>query len=104
MIPNKEIIEKDKFITSILFQCECGGHHYLEVSYDKDKRTNRIVNGIWFAFVSTPRSFWSLLKEWWKNDRGVWVRDIELSDDDVLALRDRLTEYLEFKKNEKRDN
>ena len=79
---------------SLLFECNCGGYHYLEVWYEHFNDKIIFGNGLWLNYVNRPVGFWMLLKWWWKEDR-LYNGDIILSHSDIVALRDKLNKYLD---------
>ena len=74
----------------LLIECECRNNHWLEVYIDED-------GDLWMSLIDRPNSICEVLRWWW-TQRKVWWSEIDLSDTDIEALRDKLTEYLEKKK------
>lgn len=74
----------------LLIRCRCGSDHFLEV-YDENYFDD---GGLWLHVIDRPQSMWEAMKRWWRQRSILWA-DIGLSREDVVALRDKLTEWLE---------
>jgi len=89
MMPNKlaENCVKD----SVLFECECGGNHYLEVSLIQENNPEDSM--LFISLIDRPIGMLNYLKSTWKRGRS-YISEIQLNDDDIRALRNKLDEYL----------
>ena len=83
----------DSTFGSLLFRCKCGGHD-LELFFD-DKD-----NEYWMNVTVNGASLWQALKWWWKY-RQLWTTDVELTKEDMVALRDALIKHTEYEKSDK---
>lgn len=109
MQPNKLTEEEKKGLggphDALLFECQCHGYHYLQLSnwFDDEefeKNPDWFNKGIWndqwgevsMVFVDQPTTFWQMLKTWWKH-RNWYTNDIILSPDDIKVLISKLKEY-----------
>jgi len=72
---------------TILFECQCHGQHFLEVSRFNDEEE------LFFTFLDYPCSLWSAIKWWWTR-RKVWTSELELSIEDCKALKEALTKHI----------
>lgn len=64
--------------TNLTFvDCVCGAHHHVQI----DKWEDEII----LAMVSSPRSLWDCLKEWWHH-RHVYTMDVVLDRPKILQL------------------
>jgi hypothetical protein len=88
---------------AVLFECDCGGYHYLEVFYEKFEEKIMFGAGLWFNYLDHGVSLLRVLKSWWK-DRVYWHSEVLLSPDDVKAMHEKLGKYLEeYEKSKKVD-
>lgn len=92
MMPNRQ--DKDR-AKNIVFQCEAGCNDYLRFYFNEDDKADFVWANV--SVCCGKFSFWKLLWFWWQKKDMHWV-DISLSREDVTAMRDRLTEWLEKEK------
>lgn len=88
MMPN--ITDKNK----ILFTCECGGEHTLEITYEDFNGEVSFGSGMWVNVFDKPVSLWYTVRNWWR-DRKYWQSEMLLTPDDVKAMHKKLGQYLE---------
>ena len=92
MRPNIDQKFEDIGVETILFECECNGSHYLEVSHDKSDSEIRL------EFNDVCPGLWRLLRQWWMYRRS-YFSSVILNRDDIVALKKVLDKFLdEYKK------
>ena len=96
-MPNTK--NSSRVVEELLFRCDCGGNHFLEVYYDKedgDSDNNFIGDDLWFCWIDYPNSLLQAIKWWWKQ-RKVWHSETSLNKKDVEELVKHLNRYLKLK-------
>ncbi len=88
MMPNKT--PKNN---AVLFECECGNSHYVELWYEEFNDKILFGSGLWLNFRDHGASLWRVLKQWW-NGRIYWHSEILLTPDDIKAMHEKLGQYL----------
>lgn len=74
----------------LLFKCACADDHFLEVhSFEGEP-------WLWFHVLQEKMGLWGILSHWRKH-RSLVFADIGLTRSDVVALRQRLDEWLDAK-------
>lgn len=122
MMPNNLTAEEKQGLSgrsehdALLFECQCHGKHFMELSawFDDeewdDLREQWYRTGKWneqwgevsLVFMDHPTSFWSMLQSWWKHHKW-WTVDIVLSPNDIKALMAKLKEFDDKYEQRKRD-
>jgi hypothetical protein len=90
MMPNK----KDGKNDALLFECECGGYHYVEMWYEKINEKILLGGGLWLNFIDHEVPLWHVLKNWW-NHRHHYQSEILLSHSDIKEMHKKLGAYLD---------
>lgn len=88
----KQKEEKSKWCEEILFECDCGSLDHLMHFY-YDKYDGDIMDGLNVFMNYRHKSFWELLKIWWKK-RDYWFSECIITKEDVKELIIHLNKYL----------
>ncbi len=84
-MPNKtKKFDKDD---ELLFECECGGNHYLQLYNDIDEKELSLY------YIEQPVGLWRTLKWWWTESK-IWCGKVILSPDDLKELAKAINKHL----------
>ena len=88
----KEIDQRSK--NKLLIGCNCGGYHYLSLSYEKDEEWG---NDFYIAIIDVPSNLWDRVKQAFNHvfkGGDLWASEIGLTSENLKDIKKIINKYL----------